>query len=140
MIDKMQEAVMLSIRPYWVNLIRSGEKTVEVRRTFPGNVFLPFTCYIYETQNEGGAGAVVGEFLCDEIYDIEGDPEGYICHFDSADACMSDEDYDEYLNGRNGYGWEITELKMYDTPVSLEAFNMEMTRPPQSWRYVRKLK
>lgn len=44
----MSKAVMLSIRPKWVEKIASGEKTIEVRKTKP-NLPTPFKCYIYCT-------------------------------------------------------------------------------------------
>ena len=47
-------SVMLSIQPKWCNLILSGAKTWEVRKTKPAGVKLgkldePFKCYIYCT-------------------------------------------------------------------------------------------
>lgn len=90
----MSKAVMLSIRPKWVEKIASGEKTIEVRKTKP-KLETPFKCYIYCTQDKhlafmqnqtgtnliacmdanaaipvGGAignGKVIGEFTCDAI-------------------------------------------------------------------------
>ncbi len=68
------KAVMLSIQPKWCELIASGEKTIEVRKTKP-SIGTPFKCYMYETQtkdyyavfHESTIGKVVGEFVC---YDI----------------------------------------------------------------------
>ena len=45
----MSKAVMLSIRPKWVEKIASGEKTIEVRKTRP-KLETPFKCYIYCTR------------------------------------------------------------------------------------------
>lgn len=45
----MADAVLISIRPEWVNKIISGAKTVEVRKTKP-NLKPPFKCYIYCTK------------------------------------------------------------------------------------------
>lgn len=39
-------AVLLSVRPKWCELIASGKKTVEVRKTKP-KIEPPFKCYIY---------------------------------------------------------------------------------------------
>lgn len=49
------KAVMLSIRPEWCRKIISGEKTVELRKSFPtaDKVKTPFKCYIYCTQGTG---------------------------------------------------------------------------------------
>ena len=89
----MSKAVMLSIRPKWVEKIANGEKTIEVRKTRP-KLETPFKCYIYCTgydalwvldaptrekysfmavaaylENPKGAnkgnGKVIGEFVCD---------------------------------------------------------------------------
>lgn len=91
----MSKAVMLSIRPKWVEKIASGEKTIEVRKTKP-KLDTPFKCYIYCTgydalwvldaptrekysfmvvaaylENPKGAnkgnGKVIGEFVCDYV-------------------------------------------------------------------------
>lgn len=81
----MNKAVMLSIQPKWCELIASGKKTVEVRKTRP-SIETPFKCYIYATKpktyshpariynsfimpksGECGSGRVVGEFVCDRI-------------------------------------------------------------------------
>lgn len=59
------KAVMISIRPEWCEKIANGEKTVELRKSFPSadKVKTPFKCYIYCTssnqhtclmQNESG--------------------------------------------------------------------------------------
>ena len=72
------KSVLISIRPKWCELIASGKKTVEVRRTRP-NIEVPFKCYIYETKAQSdmptfvdedghvlytGRGQVIGEFVC----------------------------------------------------------------------------
>ena len=43
------KAVMLSIQPKWCELIASGKKTIEVRKTRP-KLETPFKCYIYCTK------------------------------------------------------------------------------------------
>lgn len=45
------KAVMLSIQPKWCELIASGKKTVEVRKTKP-KLETPFKCYIYCTTDK----------------------------------------------------------------------------------------
>ncbi len=44
----MSKAVLISINPKWCELIASGKKTVEVRKTRP-KLETPFKCYIYCT-------------------------------------------------------------------------------------------
>lgn len=77
-------AVLISIKPQWCELIASGEKTVEVRKTRP-KIETPFKVYIYCTQGKladlGVIGQtiyekrmkVIGEFVCDEITEYEGE-------------------------------------------------------------------
>ena len=80
----MSKAVMISIQPKWCELIASGKKTIEVRKTAP-KIDTPFKCYIYETKAKykkgigvfaygvelkgtaQGQGKVIGEFVCDKI-------------------------------------------------------------------------
>lgn len=44
----MNKAVLISIQPKWCELIASGRKTIEVRKTKP-KLQTPFKCYIYCT-------------------------------------------------------------------------------------------
>ena len=81
----MSKAVLISIRPKWCELIASGKKTIEVRKTRP-KLETPFKCYIYCTKpsyehedfiviDAGterarafyGGGMVIGEFMCRTI-------------------------------------------------------------------------
>lgn len=48
-----EKAVLISIRPEWVERILSGAKTVEVRKTVP-KIKTPFKCYIYCTRAKRG--------------------------------------------------------------------------------------
>ena len=47
------QAVLISIQPGWCELIASGKKTVEVRKTMP-LLPTPFKAYIYETFEQLG--------------------------------------------------------------------------------------
>lgn len=86
--------IMLSVRPKWCELIASGQKTIEIRKTKP-RCNVPFKVYIYCTEDfrtstkdrnhkfwigepiNGvsdsrylGNGKVIGEFVCDKIHSI----------------------------------------------------------------------
>lgn len=211
----MSKAVLISIRPNWCELIASGEKTIEVRKTQP-KMETPFKCYIYCTKAPerligilkdgdenygeiyhgkpvfikmdkdsvcdmwGKRQKVIGEFVCDRIYKIDKDSTDFFFTFgdssvykreaeekDSLRTAIPDADLLDYLDGRQGYGWHISNLKIYDTPRELVAFHracdmkrsvceacklfcerkdlcfgdgtMQITRPPQSWGYVEEL-
>ena len=161
----MSKAVMLSIRPKWCEKIASGDKTIEVRKTRP-KLRTPFKCYIYCTLqgcNEffrvdlGGdvakwnrgkwwsrKGKVIGEFTCDRIYEIA--PLNHAPDDVEKQACLTREEIVNYLKG-TGYGWHITDLRIYDAPCELSEFTglrntkfgaepYDIKRPPQSWCYV----
>ena len=141
------KAVMLSIRPKWCELIASGRKTVEVRKTRP-KIPTPFKCYIYCTKFKYGeilcfpqykTGKVIGEFVCDDIeeylYDYCTHPEigmDYDCgdswwEIDKEDlerACMTYEQFKEYAmpNTDCMFGWHISDLVIYEKPRELGEF------------------
>lgn len=159
----MSKAVLISIRPEWVEKILSGEKMLEVRKTRP-KLETPFKVYIYCTAgnlsyevsngilcNISGGRLVVGEFVCDKIGVIWGG--GYLKMPESAFAgsCLNMDQIDTYLDGKDGHFWHISNLKIYDSPKQLSAFKglrktkfgyapVEIKRPPQSWCYVEELK
>ena len=63
------KSVLLSIKPEWCELIASGKKTLEVRKTKP-KLNTPFKCYIYCTKGKSdnqSSGKVIGEFTCDDM-------------------------------------------------------------------------
>lgn len=178
----MSKAVMLSIRPKWCEKIANGEKTIEVRKTRP-KLQTPFKCYIYCTMdhpyisvscgeldklnyrtNTVGRcnGKVIGEFTCDRIYELA--PLNHAPDDVEKQACLTREEIVNYLKG-TGYGWHISDLKIYDKPKELRSFwkadkcpyatesgctykyhcfragqtqrcGETLTRPPQSWCYV----
>lgn len=127
----MSKAVMLSIRPKWVEKIANGEKTIEVRKTRP-KLDTPFKCYIYCTQSGvalgawGKHGKVIGEFTCDRIFPINVFDNGGIQNwfFEHMErSCLTYEGLADYIgNGRTGHCWHISNLKIYDKPRELREF------------------
>lgn len=133
------KSVLISIRPEWCELIASGKKTIEVRKTVP-KLETPFKCYIYETQGktevpwmdeEGhmifrGRGMVIGEFECKDVLDFTLDPYGHHEYFISDDdleaSCLTYEELWNYGKGKTLYGWYISDLKIYDKPKPLSKF------------------
>ena len=196
------KSVLISIHPKWCELIASGEKTIEIRKTAPKQV--PFKAYIYETYDkkyvdigicwgnrkyfEHGCKKVIGEFVCDRIDPIKavrhdgGSAETSrksIFTFMPAERHnallnateMETEEIYDYLGGEGkwGYAWHISDLKIYDKPRELSEFGRvcdaehineincrdckklvsfdgccelmckPLNRPPQSWCYVEEL-
>lgn len=127
----MSKAVLISIRPEWVEKIARGEKTVEVRKTRP-KLDTPFKCYIYCTQGNdarrlrGSWGKVIGEFICDRVETIKAATEPYgIYDVDDdfvAQTRLVDGALWDYGKGATLYGWHISKLEIYDTPKPLREF------------------
>ena len=180
--DKLK-SVLLSIQPKWCELIANGKKTIDVRKTRP-KLEPPFKCYIYCTASDvhsglivgggiaslvhccnykggipiGGVignGKVIGEFVCDKIYEIKNCGSSFLIDNDRAltnriatASCLDYLDMRNYLCNKNGYGWRISNLTIYDEPKKpsdfiastpkskFRAHGDNLTRPPQSWYYV----
>lgn len=111
----MSKAVLISIRPKWCEKIISGEKTIEVRKTRP-KMNTPFKCYIYKCGN----GKVIGEFLCDEIININGAER--IPSDAARPTCIEPAELHQYLGAATGFGWHISDLRVYDHPRDLWEF------------------
>ena len=127
----MSKAVLISIRPEWVEKIARGEKTVEVRKTRP-KLDTPFKCYIYCTQGNdarrlrGSWGKVIGGFICDRVEPIKAATEPYgIYDVDDdfvAQTRLVDGALWDYGKGATLYGWHISKLEIYGTTKPLSAF------------------
>ena len=187
------KSVLLSIKPYYVFLIiarKMGwnilqEKTIEVRKDYPKDKKWNKVVHIYCTKDIKSfnlipaqyqplmgkfVGRVIGEFVCDRIYDIKphcdvGDyVNQYECGWKYGEDfhCLSFSEMKSYLKNKKGYGWHISDLKLYDKPKKLGEFKRwnrteknspcahtkwlygdckscnecNLTRPPQSWCYV----
>lgn len=146
------KSVLISIKPEWVGKITSGKKTIEVRKSAPKEV--PFKAYIYMTKKKpymltfaGNGkmrvhnGMVIGEFICDKVYNIEPIFSFYDCYsgYDDFSDFSSFEDYsidnerlkktcltrqELYIYGKEKtlYGWHISDLKIYDKQKKLNEF------------------
>ena len=138
----MSKAVLISIRPEWVEKILSGEKTLEVRKTRP-KLETPFKVYIYCTNPKNimlwnarsyiyaddhshnafdrcWNGSVVGEFICNNITE---DTMGENCDILCVNGCMGLDQIKSYGGNKKLYGWHISDLKIYDTPKELTEFH-----------------
>ena len=135
------KAVLMSIKPKLCELIASGRKTIEVRKTKP-KLEVPFKVYIYCTKDNTFAektlrgfddsgraiyykahkGKVIGEFVCDRIGKTfwtksPANPlwvDGY-----DEESCLTNRELYEYSKGGTFYEWHITDLVIYDEPREL---------------------
>ncbi len=142
--------VLISIQPRWCELILSGKKTVEIRKTKP-NIKTPFRCYIYCTKDnkyflDDGKrrlnGKVIGEFVCTKIDRIQkrgindnfdycylslnvfGNDDIEIEITDIKKSCIKKDELNSYGSNSNVlYAWHISNLVIYDKPKELKEFN-----------------
>ena len=141
------KSVLISIQPKWCELIASGKKTVEIRKTKP-KIYTPFKCYIYCTKSKKTyesfavsgkpyecGGKVIGEFVCDDFtyieagYDTNGNKHLYNTAFVEHRMAIPDLELFEYLYKRRekcgGWAWHISNLVIYDKPKELSEFVVE---------------
>lgn len=176
------KSVLISIRPQWCEKIASGKKTIEVRKTAPKEV--PFKAYIYCTYGKdkenymlGRRGKIIGEFICDKVYLIKNQRNKFVVANEeqgvtneiARQSCLDYDDMVNNLGDKDGYGWHISDLKIYDKPKELSEFyrpcsysgicyscnrfrpngtpndkpndfcDGEIIRPPQSYMFVEEL-
>lgn len=114
-----------------------------------------------------GNGKVIGEFVCDRIFPIDVYDNGCIKDWNFEcmwQACLPYEGIAAYIGReKRGYGWHISDLKIYDKPKELGEFKglckvesdccacphynyskmdcdgRTIKRPFQSWGYVEEL-
>ena len=133
------KSVLISIKPKWCELIASGKKTIEVRKTKP-KLETPFKCYIYCTKDntfaektlrgfddngkaiyyKANKGKVIGEFVCDRIITA---PVGKYCRIPILASQIDAFDLLEYADEKTIYGWHISDLVIYDKPRELSEFH-----------------
>lgn len=137
MSEENKKCVLLSMRPEWCDMIRIGEKTVEIRKNMP-KIETPFRCFIYQTgeyipayiqspySGRRKPGRVIGEFTCDRIDPIHVFRDGAVQNWMYAETDRSGLTYGEvaaYIGKeKTGYAWHISGLKIYDHPKRLEDF------------------
>lgn len=188
----MSKAILMSINPHWCELIASGKKTIEIRKTIPKDLTPPFKVYIYMTAGDAsypvtingapytcsnnGGKEVIGEFVCRNIdfhhvsnLIVKEDAEVTL-----RGTCLTKKEVCDYIGYKSGdyiyakpnlfYGWEISDLVIYERAKNLREFyricpeadlswwnndkclecqtpcgedrRIYLSRPPQSWCYV----
>lgn len=109
-------------------------------------------------------GRIIGEFICNRIDVFTPSEHGIRFKRFRAlyETCLTVDEMRKYANGKPVYGWNISDLKIYDKPKGLSEFRKPfidyvppkeskmvnpkigiseyVNRPPQSWIYVEELK
>ena len=144
------KSVLMSIQPEWCELIASGKKTVEVRKTRP-KIETPFKCYIYCTKpvnvwglcrDKYGAGLlhmsnvavaekrgfeiihgkVIGEYVCDKIVADDLYTTEVCGEYWQETTCLTQKQLIQYGNYKRLYFLHISDLVIYDKPRELCEF------------------
>ena len=124
------KSVLRSVKPYWFYLICEGKKKVEVCKTEPLSKEWDGIVYLYCSKDMRSfnripeeyrekykkyLGTVGASFYCYGIMDIS-------CDYAPLGSCLTTEELMQYGNGRDLYGWYISDLKIYDKPRELGEF------------------
>ncbi|GBU21055.1 hypothetical protein R80B4_00944 [Fibrobacteres bacterium R8-0-B4] len=127
------KSLLLSIRPKYWEMILSGEKTVELRKTAPSESIWRALFYV----TGKGGGAVVGKasvrtvqsYLLDKPYEPD-------CVIEFSLRCgLSREEFDAYYAGSRRVVLIYLRYPVaFGSPKRLEEYGL--VRPPQSWCYV----
>ena len=150
------KSVLASLKPYYYYLVGEGIKKIEVRKNMPKASDWNKEVLFYMSKDVKSFakipkefqekyrkhfGKVGMQFVCERIvenFKYLVTPKGLEC------ACLSEQEVCDYLGFNGGYGWHISNLKIYDKPKELGNFFTPMgkrpsymiERPPQSWCYV----
>lgn len=167
------KSVLASLKPYYYYLIGEGIKKIEVRKNMPRASDWNKEVLFYMSKDVKSFakipkefqgkyrkhfGKVGMQFVCDnveELHEYELNPSKKFYEFEKSrldlflkESCLS---YNEVCDYRKDlpyykplYGWNISDLKIYDKPKELGNFFTPMgkspsymiERPPQSYMFV----
>ncbi len=129
-----ESALLLSLRPRFADLILSGEKDIELRRTRPTRAHPGTTVLLYAASPQKLA---VGTAKLVSIHD--GTPSSIWKRFGRR-AVISKREFDAYYQGAtHAIAIEVADVRHLDEPVPLALLRSRWKgfRPPQSFRYIR---
>lgn len=122
--------LLISIRPEFVEEIRSGRKRYEYRKTIFRDADVR-RAVIYETMP---VGRVVGEFRIDDVLCMDVDE---LWERTKEHSGISEEFFRSYFRGKEkGYAIEIGSPRFYGASISLKDIPDAPRKPPQSFGYI----
>lgn len=138
--------ILASLKPYYYYLIAEEKKKIEVRKTALKN--LPQDIAFYMSKDEKSFAKIPKEFqekyrkhfgkigmrvVCDKVYNLVNAFGGIMFADENLNqlepqlfrdmSCLTDEQTADYLGDKDGYGWRISDLKIYDKPKELSEFH-----------------
>ena len=131
------KTIIMTIKPCYLNAIRTGEKTVEIRKTAPKPPFRVLCC------ESGSGGQIKAEFVCNYVLPVIVFENGTIQHWNCYNLERAQITYEEMVrhigHGKVGYAWQITNVIDYCSTKGHRVRNISeygIKRPPQSWQYL----
>ena len=146
--------ILMSVHQEWIVKMASGEKTGELRKTWPKNIPTPFRVRLYCTRTRGeevllldgkggatigdyqntengwqiGNGFVVGEFICPGRIIVTPRFDKKLVDVGRM-TCLAPSTICSYIGeGGTGSVWKIQDLKIYERPIELHRFFMPGTK------------
>lgn len=151
----MSKAVLRSVKPYWIYLILTGKKKVEVGKDSPKSADWNRVVEMYCSKDIHSfnripkndrewmrkyLGKVVCKFVCNKIDKFV--IGSLACDDVEEKACLSYKEICDYFYGNNydntvriGYAQYISDLKIYDKPKELSEFKKAGYMPEEQWLY-----
>lgn len=146
--------VILSIKPYYLYLILIGEKTIELRKSFPEREEWDKTAFLYCTKDmrsfalipekdQGWMRDKLGKIACkivvDKFYTFIPTQNGFKTkNISSARALHKSRlrifEVKNYLKENTGYGWHIASLVLFE-PRDLSKFRKMGFMTEEQWLY-----
>lgn len=121
--------VLMSIKPCYAQLIKTGEKTVELRRVAPKVASGDFIV-IYESKPVQRITAIceVETVLSMKTPDLWDQVQNQVC--------ITKNMFEQYFKDRNcGSGIKLKNVTILETPKALHELSSSLL-PPQSYRYI----
>lgn len=135
----MSNIIVLSIHKQHADNILAGKKIYEFRKNKPKKENLPYLVLLYETQNGGGAGAIVGACRMSNAItftacELETPVMGVWRKSLAGGGCLTPEELKEYAKGKDVYAWCVSNPIRFKEPLPLS--KLGLTRAPMSWHYL----
>lgn len=149
------KSVLRSIKPYWLYLILTKRKTIEVAKNFPKSKDWGGIVELYCSKDmqsfkripekdrawmSNYVGKVACQFVCDcmtPLYNVCTDDwrllHGGLHKIEKqlvGLACLTEGELHEYASGRYCFAWHISNLKIYDKPKALREFRAICKQKP----------
>jgi len=121
------KAILISIKPQYVEKIINGTKKYEFRKTLPKNICDTMLIYCTSPIKKVVASAKIEEVLSDSLESLWKKTEKY--------SGINYERFIKYFNNTKiGYAYKLNSVQVFKTPKDIIDYGISI--PPQSFFYV----